>query len=91
MFQDVPCFAMPVETISIGSTTFSGEGCYSTEYDLHLYQVLDRTIEESGLTIRIVTEMYSVKLGIDPGLDAVKLPDGFVVQDGLCSTCGTDP
>lgn len=49
------------------------------EYDLHMYPVLDRTIEYRGLTIRTVTELYDVQLGIAPEVNSVKLPDGFVV------------
>ena len=90
VFEGIPCFVMPVETTELEGTVFSGSGCYSTEYDLHMYQVLDRTIEESGLTIRTVTELYDVQLGIAPEVNSVKLPDGFVVQDGLCSACSPE-
>ena len=90
VFEGLPCFVMPVETHETEGSTYSGSGCYSTEYDLHLYQVLDLTFEETGLTIRTVTELYDLELGIAPKVDSVKLPDGFVIQDGFCPTCSPE-
>jgi len=86
-FQGIPCFIMPVETTEFGGVRFSGHGCYSTEYDLHLYQQIDRTVIESGVTNRTITEMYKLEIGRDPGSDSIRIPNGFVVQEGLCTDC----
>lgn len=91
VFQGISCFVMPMDPAEFGGVTFSGKGCYSPEYDLHLYQVLSRTDKASGLTIKTVTEMYDLEVGRAPEPDTVKLPDGFVVQDSLCSACGSEP
>ena len=87
----VRCFVVPVETTEFGGVAFSGKGCYSPEYDLHLYQLLDRTVRETGLTIRTATEFYDFQLGSAPAADEMRLPPGFVVQDGLCPACDGGP
>lgn len=88
--EGVPCFVVPVPAAAFGGDTFSGRGCYSPEYDLHLYQVLDRT-QVSGLIIRERTELYNLELGRAPEVDAVKIPDNFVARDDLCASCERNP
>ncbi len=88
--EGVPCFVVPVPPTVFGGDTFAGRGCYSSEYDLHLYQVLDRT-QASGLIIREKTELYNLELGRAPEADAVRLPDNFVARDDLCASCERNP
>ena len=76
-----------METTEFGGVAFWGKGCYSPEYDLRLYQLLDRTVRKTGLTIRTATEFYDFQLGSVPAADEMRLPPGLVVQDGMCPAC----
>lgn len=87
----IRCFVIPMETTLFRGVEFSGRGCYSPEYDLHLYQVLDSTVRGSGLTTRTRTEFYDFQLGAAPTADKMRLPTGFVVQESLCSACSGTP
>lgn len=91
MVHGIRCFVVPVETHTFGGVDFSGKGCYSPEYDLHLYQELDRTVRESGLTIRTRTEFYDFQVGVAPAADKMRLPPGFVVQENMCPVCPKNP
>lgn len=41
-------------------------------YGLHLYQVLDTTVRESGLIARIRTELYGFQLGTAPAAGEIR-------------------
>lgn len=66
-----------------GGAEFSGEGCNCPNYDLHLDQVLDTTVRESGLTARIRTEFYGFQLGTAPATGEIRLHPDFVVQETM--------
>ena len=84
-------FLVPIEITSFGGAKFSGEDCYSPDYDPHLYQVLDTAVRESGLTARIRTEPYDFQLGTAAAADKIRLPGGFVVQETRCEACTAEP
>lgn len=52
-------------------------------YDLHLDQVLDTSVRESGFTARIRTEFYGFQLGTAPAAGEIRLHADFVVQETM--------
>ena len=87
----IRCFVVPIESQAFTRVVIGGGGCYSPEYDLHLYQELDRTVPESGLTIRTRTEFYEFQLGVAPAADRMCFPPGVVVQESKYPTCSEEP
>lgn len=87
----IRCFVVPIESQAFTPVVISGGGCYSPEHDLHLYQELDRTVSESGLTIRTRTEFYEFQLGIAPAADQMCFPPGVLVQESVYPTCSEKP
>lgn len=76
VFLGLPCFVVPV---SAATPSVSGRGCYSPEYDLHLYWEIDMV--DSNGTTRHRQEYYDLQIGRTPESDQVRLPKGFVVQE----------
>ena len=89
--QGIPCFVRPVNTQGLENNDFYGRGCYSPEYDLYLYQEFEVTNQASGQRVRERTELYDLEIGREPMSGAVRIPDGFVIQEGLCSDCESQP
>jgi len=87
----LPCFVDPAKNHGSAPAPENADisfwACYSPEYDLYLFQEFDMTNRISGLTVRQRTELYNLKLGSKPEQGAVGIPDGFVIQEGLCSAC----
>lgn len=82
----IDCFVIPVRPTTPG---VSGRGCYSPEYDLHLYREIDVT-DRFGTVVRNRDEYYDLEIGRTPDGGKVELPAGFVIQEALCSRCSSD-
>lgn len=89
--EGIRCFVVPFETRASDAVSLGGRGCYSPEYELHLYQELDSTVHESGLTVRTRRELYDIQLGVAPAADQMCLPPDLIVQDSKYQTCPDKP
>ena len=91
MVNGIPCFVVPSGIPGSGAGGFSGRGCYSPEYVLHLYLELDRTDADSGSTERTRTEFFDFQIGVVPATDQMCIPPDLVVQDTIYRTCPDRP
>ena len=91
MVNGISCFVVPFGSPGSGAGGFSGRGCYSPEYVLHLYLELDRTDPESGATERTYTEFLDFQIGAVPAADQMCIPPDLVVQDTVYQRCPDRP
>ena len=86
--EGVSCFVIPAMVdVPFDGASATGGACYSPEYRLFLYYEAGLTNLSTGTTMLWRTELYDVEIGRSPSQDAVALPDGFVIQESLCTIC----